>query len=153
MSTLAQYIAENYRSTMDLTWHYPHVGYARAKFKPDKRALGLEVAVSFELREEGGLWHVSFEVFGLRAGDGVQYAFDTFNGVVQAVEEFLEVREPGVLVIASKQEPLARIYETYLRREADLLQRLGYRMEEPERIEPFAQFTLRRVKPSDWKSA
>jgi hypothetical protein len=58
--------------------------------------------------------------------------------VIQAVEEFLSVRQPAVLVIASKQEQLGRIYETYLRREAVTIEGFGYRLAGTERIEPFA---------------
>ena len=152
MSTgLAEFIAENYRSHMDLTWDYPHLGYARARFSPDKNDVDLETTVDFELREVDGPWYASFRVSGLDTGAGVRYAFDIFNGVIQAVEEFLEVREPNVLIIAAKHDQLARIYEMYLRREAPALERLGYELEGRDRVEPFTEFTLRRVKPTGWK--
>ena len=62
------------------------------------------------------------------AQQGVRKAFDIFNGVLQAVEEFLSVRQPAVLVIASKEPQLGRIYDTYLRREAATIESLGYRL-------------------------
>jgi hypothetical protein len=39
-------------------------------------------------------------------------AFSILNGVFQAVEEFVGVREPETLVFANKREELAGIYPT-----------------------------------------
>jgi len=67
------------------------------------------------------------------------------------VREFVEVREPDVLVFATKRDELAGIYQTYLRRESSTLENLGYRLEGPHRVEPYVEFTLRRVRLSGWK--
>jgi hypothetical protein len=62
------------------------------------------------------------------------------------------VRQPETLVFATKREdPLAGIYQTYLCRESATLEKLGYRLEGPQRVEPYTEFFLRRVKPADWK--
>jgi hypothetical protein len=79
-------------------------------------------------------------------------AFSIFNGVFQAVEEFVGAREPETLLFATKREELAGIYQTYLRRESATLEKLGYQLEGPEHLEPYRQFLLRRVRPSSWKS-
>ena len=148
----AEFVAAEYRSTVELTWDYPHVGYAVARFTPagaDK--LLLNVTVEFELREAEGPWYASFNVQGIDVSAGVRAAFDIFNGVIQAIEEFLSVRQPGTMVIVSNDEQLGRIYQTYLRREAAAIEKLGYRVEPAEHIEPYTEFTLKRVKPSEWR--
>ncbi len=81
----------------------------------------------------------------------VTSAFRIFNGVFQVVKEFTETREPEILVFIAKDEDLAAIYETYLRREAASLQELGYRLEGPHKVDPYTEWSLRRVKPSGWR--
>jgi hypothetical protein len=81
----------------------------------------------------------------------VHSAFEIFNGVFQAVSEFLNVRQPEFLMFATKKDRLANIYQTYLRRESSTLEELGYKLEGPHRLKPFIEFTLRRMKSSDWK--
>lgn len=41
-------------------------------------------------------------------------AFPTFNGVFQAVREFIDTREPEAMVFIAKDENLASVYEAYL---------------------------------------
>jgi hypothetical protein len=136
---------------MDLTWDYPHLGFARARFSPEEDELLLGVSVNFEQREPDGPWYASFEVEGIDLQSGVRSAFDIFNGVVQAIEEFLSVRQPQSLVIAAKEDRLGRIYETYLRREPKSIADLGYQLVSAEKVHPFSEFRLERAKPSDRK--
>jgi len=136
---------------MKLTWDYPHVGYARAKFSPAEADMLVRITVSFELRETDGPWYAAFSVGGISIESGVHKAFDIFNGVIQAIEEFLSVRQPQSLVIAAKDPQLGRIYDTYLRREATTIEGLGYRLASSEKVAPFTEFRLERTKPSDWK--
>ncbi len=82
----------------------------------------------------------------------VMAAFELFNGLMRAMEEFLGVRQPEVLLLLSKTEQLSRIYETYLRREAARIERLGYRIKGPVKTHPCAEFTLRRTRPLEWRS-
>jgi hypothetical protein len=110
------------------------------------------VIVSFEQREDQGAWHVLFEVERGDSTAAVHSAFEIFNGMFQAVSEFVEVRQSDVLVFATKKDRLANIYQTYLRRESSSLAALGYELEGPHRVEPSMEFTLRRVEPSDWKN-
>jgi hypothetical protein len=79
-------------------------------------------------------------------------AFSIFNGVFQAVREFVGVRELDTLVFATKRDGLASIYQTYLQRESPTLAQLGYHLEGPNRVEPYVEFVLKRVKPSSWRS-
>jgi hypothetical protein len=78
------------------------------------------------------------------SGEGAALAFRIFNGVFQAVREFVKTREPEVVVFISKNDDVERIYETYLRREKASLEALGYRLERP-------QFTLLRTRPAAWR--
>jgi len=148
MQTFAEFMAESFRSNLPLTWDLRGQSHATARFSEGS----VNVVVSFEQQEPQGPWHVTFEIERGETTEAVCSAFSIFNGVFQAVQEFVEVREPDILVFASKREELVGIYQTYLRREAGTLERLGYQLEGPQRIDPYTEFTLRRVKPSGWKS-
>jgi len=150
MQSFVEFMAESYRSNVPLTWNLASRSQATASFTVDT----VKVIVSFEQREGGGPWHVLFEVDkGQTSDTGLAYlAFSIFNGVFQAVREFVEVREPDTLVFATKRDELAGIYQTYLRRESATLEELGYRLEGPHRVEPYIEFTLKRTKPSGWKA-
>ena len=138
MQRFAEFMAESFHSSARLTWDYPRRSYATAKFSVDD----IKVLVSFEQKEADGPWHVAFEVDKNDTTAAVHSAFEIFNGVFQAVEEFAEVREPETLVFATKRDKLAGIYQTYLRKESPTLERLGYDLE---------GFVLKRVKQSAWK--
>lgn len=148
MQGFAEFIAENFESTVDLYWDNPRRGYASARFGVRETA----ITVAFEQMESGSSWRVGFTA---ERGEPTQVAlsaFEIFNGVMQALEEFLDIRQPDTLVLVSKTGQLTHIYEVYLRREATRLERLGYVLEEPVRAEPYAEFTLRCTRPSTWQS-
>lgn len=147
MASFAEFMAESFRSNVPLTWNLSSPTKATASFVLDS----VGVVVSFEQRESGKAWHVVFEAQKGETTEAVYSAFAIFNGVFQAVEEFIEVRQPDMLVFATKRDELANIYRTYLRRESRTIESLGYALEGPHRVEPFTEFALRRVKPSEWK--
>jgi len=149
MQTFAEFMAESFHSDTRLTWNYLNPSHATATFHVD----GIKVTVSFERRDPDGPWHVVFEVAQGESTEVAHSAFEIFNGVFQSVEEFVGVREPEIVVFATKRDKLAGIYQTYLRKESDTLKELGYELEGPVRVDPFMEFTLRRVKPSAWKPA
>jgi hypothetical protein len=144
----AEFIAESFESTVDLIWDIRSLSRVIARFTIRQIAID----VDFEQREQDGAWHVAFNtVSGELTAETLTLAFPIFNGVFQAVREFIAVREPEMMVFVAKEEHLAHIYETYLRREQSSIEALGYRLEGPQRIEPYTEFTLERVKPSDWR--
>ena len=147
MLAFAEFMAESFHSHTNLVWDHPRRSLATAAFGVE----GTKVTVSFEQREATGPWHVVFEVDQSDGTAVAHSAFEIFNGVFQAVEEFVEVREPETVVFATKRDKLAGIYQTYLRKESTTLERLGYKLEGPQRIEPYVEFTLTRIKPSAWK--
>jgi len=149
MQTFAEFMAESFHSDTRLTWNYLDPSRATARFDVD----GIRVTVSFEQRELNGPWHVVFEVDQGESTEVAHSAFEIFNGVFQSVEEFVGVREPEIVVFATKRDKLAGIYQTYLRKESATLRELGYELEGPVRVDPFMEFTLRRMKPSAWKPA
>lgn len=141
MLSFAQFIAESFLSHVNLIWNLSRPECATAAFTVDS----VKVIVSFEQRETRSAWHVVFEV---EEGDKTQVAysaFSIFNGVFQAVQEFMEVWEPEKLVFATKRDELAGIYRTYLRKEASTLEKLGYKLEGPHRVDPFMTFVVRRA--------
>jgi hypothetical protein len=148
MQTFAEYMAESFNSKAALVWDYPRRSHATATFGVD----GIKVIVSFEQKDVTGPWHVVFEVDQSDSTGAVHSSFEIFNGVFQAVEEFIEVREPETVVFATKRDKLAGIYQTYLRKESSKLDKLGYRLEGPFRVDPYMEFLVKRVKPSDWKA-
>src|SRR5579862_204661 len=105
MQTFAEFMAESFNSSARLIWDYPRRSYATATFSVGN----IKVIVSFEEREVDGPWHVVFEVDRGDRTAAVHSAFEIFNGVFQAVEEFIEVREPETLVFATKRDELAGI--------------------------------------------
>jgi hypothetical protein len=148
MQTFAEYMAESFNSHAKLVWDYPERSHATATFSVD----GIKVIVFFEQQDTNGPWNVVFEVDQGDSTSAVQSSFEIFNGVFQAVEEFIEVREPETLVFATKRDKLAGIYQTYLRKESTTLERLGYQLEGPHRIDPYMEFVLKRIRPSGWKT-
>jgi hypothetical protein len=146
MASFAEFIAESFYSTVNLTWSPSGPKRSTASFSVDSIA----VEVAFEQQESGAAWNISFDVQRGEPGHAVHASFQMFNGVFQAVREFLEVRSPELLVFTTKRDSLAGIYETYLRREQPEIERLGYRLEGPQRVAPYQQFTLRRIRPSTW---
>ena len=148
MASFAEYIAENFHSEVALIWKLIGPTHAVAAFE----IRTLRVEVSFEQRELNGPWHVAFNVLTGEPAERTASAFRVFNGVFQAVREFVETREPEVVVFISKDEDLAGIYETYLRREKKPIEGLGYAIEGPDRVDPYTQFTLRRQRPSGWRN-
>lgn len=149
MQQFAEFIAESFYSEVPLNWKLKSPTHAAATFAV-KTVL---VEVSFEQREHNGPWHVAFNTLTGELLDrtNMTLAFRIFNGVFQAVREFIETREPAAVVFISKDEDLGGIYQTYLRREKVAIEELGYKLEGPRRIAPYTEFTLRRVTPSGWK--
>ena len=147
MQTFAEFIAESFHSEVKLNWNLAGSNHVTATFAVDE----IKVVVSFEQREHRGPWHVVFEVEQSDSTAAVHSSFEIFNGVLQAVTEFVRVREPDVLVFVTKKDKLANIYQTYLRRESATLAKFGYTLEAPHRVDPFMEFVLRREKPSNWK--
>jgi hypothetical protein len=78
-------------------------------------------------------------------------ALRVFSGVFQAVKEFLEVRQPEKLVFASNED-LGHLFETYLEKQGTSLHGLGYKMQEPVKASPLAEFTMVKTTPSAWKN-
>lgn len=110
----------------------------------------VKTTVAFEPRGTGGPWHVTFEVAKGDSTEIAHSAFAIFNGVFQAVAEFIEVREPETLVFATKRDELANIYQTYLRKWSARIEELGYRLDGPIRFDPYTEFMLTRTRPSGW---
>lgn len=149
MSSFAELIAEAFDSEVELTWKLKSTTHAAAVF--EVRSIVIEV--DFEQREAKGPWHIGFNTIGGESEDrtNMALAFRIFNGVFQAVREFIDTREPELLVFIAKDEDLASVYRTYLRKEQSRIEALGYEMEGPHRVEPYTQWTLRRAKPSAWQ--
>ena len=122
MQTFAEFMAESFHSHARLVWDNPRRTLATATF----HVYSAKVIVTFEERETNGPWYVIFEVKQGEATELIHSAFEILNGVFQAVEDFLEVREPDLLIFATKHDRLADIYQTYLRKEASTIQKLGY---------------------------
>ena len=148
MQSFAEFVADHFESTVDLFWDNPRCGYATARFSVQEVA----VTVAFEQMQPESPWRAGFTAERGEPTQLVLSAFEIFNGVMQALEEFLDIRQPDVLVLVSKTEQLNRIYETYLRREAARIERLGYVLDGPVRVAPYAEFVLRRTRPSAWRS-
>jgi hypothetical protein len=76
-------------------------------------------------------------------------ARDIFDGVFQAAQEFVQVREPDILVFVSKRPERASIYGQFLRAEEPRLKALGYELMSTK-VGCYSEFWLRRTIPSRW---
>ena len=150
MLTFAEIIVESFHSEVVVNWKLKSTEHAVAAFT----VKSIAVEVDFEQRERDGPWHIGFNTVGGAAADrtNMTLGFRIFNGVFQAVREFIDTREPKVVVFIAKDEDLTNIYEAYLRREKMSIEEMGYKLEGPHRVDPYTQWTLRRVNPSGWKS-
>src|SRR5258708_4554041 len=99
MQSFAEYMAESFNSHSRLVWDYPRHSHATATLSVDEN----KVTVSFEQRDSDGPWHVVFEVDQGDSTSAVYSAFEIFNGVFQAVEEFIKIRQPDTVVFATKR--------------------------------------------------
>lgn len=150
MESFAEFIAESFHSEAQVTWKLKSTTHAVAAFS----VRTVSVEVDFEQRELNRPWHVAFKTVGGEMADrtNLWLAFPIFDGVFQAVREFLETRQPDEMVFTAKDDEVAGVYQTYLRRESANMEQLGYVFEGPHRIVPYTEFLLRRTKPSEWRS-
>ncbi len=148
MQAFSELIAELFHSEVSVHWKLKSTAHAVASFV----VRSIAVEVEFQQREHNGPWHVAFNTAHGDMADrtNITLAFRIFNGVFQAVREFVETREPEAMVFIAKDEDLASIYETYLRREKSNVEELGYRVEGPYSVAPYTEWTLRRTKASGW---
>jgi hypothetical protein len=142
MQTFAEFVAESFHSEVSLNWNQTRPHLVTATFAVD----GIKVVVTFEQRQESPAWDVVFEVAHSDSIATVHSSFEIFDGVLQAVTQFVEVRQPHLLVLAIKptsptRDKLANIYRTYLRRESATLETLGYQLDSSQPCGP----TLRRA--------
>jgi hypothetical protein len=144
-----EFIAESFDSDVHVNWKLKSTAHAVATFL----VKSIAVEVDFEQREHNGPWHVSFNTLHGELADlkNEMLAIRRLNGVFEAVRQFNATREPEAVVFIAKDEDRASIYSAYLRRENANLESLGYRIEGPHRVDPYTEWTLRRVKPSAWK--
>ena len=145
----AEIIAEWFVSDEMLTWKLDSLHHVVVTFP----VRSIVVSVDFERREPAGPWHVGFQTIAGDPADrtNMGLAFRIFNGVFAAVREFVETRQPDVMLLFAKDEDLSRIYAAYFRKEQAGIEALGYRLSGPERVDPYTQWTLRRAGPADWK--
>jgi hypothetical protein len=148
----SQFAAESFHSEVHLIWRLEGLNSAVAKFTVDE----VRVEVMFEKKEPNGAWYVSFNN---RPIADPHSAVAIFNGVFQATEEFLGIRqseagdlrnEEGQPCIDLRTMFGMPLETTYLRREARTLERLGYMLGDAQRVPPF-EYRLSRVKPLNRK--
>ena len=138
MGSLAELIAAQLHSQVELSWRLVDSTRVVANFS----IRTLRAEASFEQR--GGPWCFDFQV---RLGDEpISTAFRVFSVLFQAVREFIKTRTPEVVTFLSKNEDLAAIYQAYLRYERPSIEALGYAVEGPHRVDPYTEFTLRRMR-------
>jgi hypothetical protein len=112
MQPFAETIAESFHSEVEVTWKLKSTTHAIAAFS----VRSIAVEVGFEQREQRGPWHMGFNTVHGELADrtNMTLAFPIFNGVFQAVREFIETRESEAVVFIAKD---ASVYEAYLRRD------------------------------------
>jgi hypothetical protein len=142
MSSFAEFAIETHHSMAELRWNTSAQDVS-ASFTVGS----VNVRVTFELID--GYWRVLFEADRAIAAEQLTDVLAIFNGVFQASEEFIEVREPDALVFVSKRPELTGIYGKYLKREELQLKKLGYELSSVE-ASPYTEFWLKRTVRSRW---
>lgn len=139
----AETVAEFFHSTATLRWTTDSTDHTVVTFN----VKSLAVDVNFEQRSQDGPWHVGFNVGRGEPVDqmNMALAFRVFNGVFQAVREFMERREPEILVFVAEDDDVTNIYATYLRRDRNAMDDLGYELRVPYKVGQNSEWTLRRV--------
>jgi hypothetical protein len=137
MQSFAEFVAESFRYEVSLNWNLTRTSLVTATFAVD----WIKVMVTFEQRQDSPAWYTAFDVEQNDTTATVHSSFEIFNGVLQAATEFVGVRQRELLVFATENDRLAKIYRTYLRRESAPLETLGYQLEYSQH----GDLTLRRA--------
>jgi hypothetical protein len=144
MRSFAEFIAESLNSNANLVWDWSRRSQPTATFS----VAANKTVVSFEQRDTKAPWHVVFEVDQtIDTTAAVHSSFEIFNGVFQALMEFIEVRKPETLLFTGRDK-VAVIYQTYLRKESANLEKLGYKLDGPHRVGRHVEFMLKRSEPN-----
>lgn len=109
------------------------------------------VTTTFE-RSGGPEWRVGFEVNPSNSVP-ITLALRIFSGVLQAVREFLDVRQPKKLIFSKENEDLGSLYKAYLAIQDTALHSLGYQMTTPNESPLVTEFTTIKLLPSRWKGS
>ncbi len=120
-----------------MIWNYPDTKHAVARF-----AAGGESVVDVALEQRDQSWYVSFTVQG-PPNDVAYSALRIFDGVFEAVQQFLAIREPQTILFTTTRDDLAEAYGFYLQEKSKRFALLGYRVDGQHRV-------LRRFKPARW---
>jgi hypothetical protein len=109
MQSFAEFAAESMTTEVYLNWRLVSTRHAIATFT----ASTVQVEGSFEQSETESPRHIGFQVTAGDPAERTTTAFRIFNGVFQAVREFIETRQPEKLILTAKNEDLASIYSAY----------------------------------------
>ena len=142
MGVLADSLIAVFDSDTNLIWTTEGLKKVIASFKLGDAHIG----TTFDKISDDE-WQVGFEP---DQNLPMASAIRVFSGVFQAVREFLEVRQPLVLVFASKAQELGELYEAYLKRQDTTLAQMGYEMDQVQAA-ALTEFTIRKKAPSDWR--
>jgi hypothetical protein len=149
MGAVAEAFIAAFDSNAKLTWTTEGPAQAIARFEVS----GIRVDTTFTETAKDE-WRAGFDaVSNASPSENIHASIRVFSGVFQAVREFLEVRQPGKLVFAAKEEALGHLYEEYLRKQETPLSQIGYRMASPVKSSPLAEFTIEKTTPSEWKDS
>ena len=148
MPTFAESIAESFHSEVDVNWSLRSTTQPVARFTVKT----VTVEVGFEQREHRGPWHVAFNTLRADMADraNVTLAFRIFNACFRLSRNSRTLANRRSCCLSPRTRIWCRFYQTYLRREAADLEKLGYRLEGPHKVEPYTAWTLRRIK-SPWR--
>ena len=74
------------------------------------------------------------------------------GGVLLAVIEFLEIRQPERLCIATENEDLGELCQAYLGRQDTALNRMGYKGKPAVHGSPHSPFLFEKATASAWRN-
>lgn len=148
MSDLAEAILDTFHSDISLIWDARGTSRATATFEID----GSLVDVAFRETAPND-WYVSYVVGATTSKSAMECLSDFLRivvGVLQAVREFLEIRQPVYLCIAAENGDLCELFEAYLGRQDTDLNRMGYgRL--AVLVSPQTLLLIEKTTPSAWR--
>jgi hypothetical protein len=150
MNDLAEALLDTFHSYASLIWDAKGASQVTARFEID----GSRVEVVFRKTAKKD-WQVGYTIAATRIKPAMQSLSDSLRivgGVLQAVTEFLEIRQPERLCIATENEDLSELCQAYVGRQDTALNRMGYKGNASVHGSPQSPFLFEKATPSAWRT-
>ena len=150
MNDLAEALLDTFHSDARLIWDAKGTSQVTARFEID--GSHIEVAFREAVKKD---WQVGYTIAAARIKPAMESLSDSLRivgGVLQAVTEFLEIRQPERLCIATENEDLSELCQAYLGRQDTALNRMGYKGTPAVHGPLHSPFLFEKATASAWRN-